>query len=257
VKTASKFRRSALILALAPLALGLAACNGGGDASATLDGKPIAKIAAPAGKAWADVVSLTADAGYLMGNPDAPIKLIEYGSLTCPHCAKLAMDGFSKLKDDYVASGRVSFEFRSYAIHPQDVPLTVLASCGEPEAFIPRAEQIYGNFNQIVSTPEEGLQRAQQALSLPDNQRFVAMADALGYTDFFASRGLAKDQANACLAKIENATAVAKRAEKIKADGIDGTPTLLVNGVKLDVPVGQEPWDVLESALQRAGARDK
>ena len=241
--------RIALICAL-PLALTLSACAKK-DGTAAASDAPLAKIAAPAGKAWTDVVSQTPDGGYLMGNPAAPIKLIEYGSLTCPHCAHLAQAAFAKLTGDYVASGRVSFEYRSFAIHGPDVPLTVLAGCGSPEAFIPRIEQVYANFDSLIATAQKGEKAAQAAMALPDSQRFAGVADAMGFTAFFAARGVSKDQAHACLGNIAAATAVAKHAEDYSKAGIDSTPSLLINGVK----IAGTTWAELEPALQRAGAR--
>ena len=103
---------------LAIPALALAGCNKSGDAGAgpvPTSAAALAKATAPAGKAWSDVVEVTTDGGYRMGNPDAPIKLVEYGSLSCPHCAHLAEESFNPLVNDFVRSGRVSFEYRSFA----------------------------------------------------------------------------------------------------------------------------------------------
>ena len=74
--TGSRFRTIALALVAAPLALGLAGCGKKDEAAATApSGEPIAKVAAPAGKAWGDVVTKTPEGGYLMGNPAARIPL--------------------------------------------------------------------------------------------------------------------------------------------------------------------------------------
>lgn len=220
-------------------------------------GEPVAAVAPPAGKAWTEVIEETADGGMRMGNPDAPIKLIEYGSLSCPHCAKLAQDGFGPLMKDYVGTGKVSFEFRSFAIHPQDVPLTVLARCGPKEAFFPLVEQIYANFDSMNApyNDQAKLEQAQAAMQLPPAQRWGAFADAIGYLDFFAARGVAKDQGKACLADLTKATVVANQAKKFGEAGISSTPTLLINGRTLQLPAGKEPWDVLSAALKQAGAR--
>ena len=112
-------RSLALVSLAAPLALALAACGSKDDAApgAAPTGQPVAAVAAPAGQMWSDVVSATADGGMRMGNPNAPLKLVEYGSLSCPHCAKLANDGMETLRNKYVNSGRVSYEFRSFPIH--------------------------------------------------------------------------------------------------------------------------------------------
>jgi protein-disulfide isomerase len=252
--TAMTLRRAILATATLPLALGLAACGQEQAAGTLPKGEAIAKIAPPAGKAWADVVEETAEGGMRMGNPEAPIKLVEYGSLSCPGCAKLAQDGFAPLVTNYVASGRVSFEFRSFAIHPQDVPLTVLVRCSSKEAFFPLVEQIYGNF-QAINAPfgdEATMQRAQAAMQMPPEQRWSAFAETVGYLQFFGARGVAADQAKACLADFNRAKQVADLAQKYSTENnVTGTPTLEVNGTRLE----DSSWNGLEVALQNAGAR--
>jgi protein-disulfide isomerase len=248
----STLGRLALAFAVAPLALGLAAC-GKKDGEAATGGDKIAPIAAPAGKAWADTVSKTADGGYLMGNPQAPIKLVEYGSLSCPHCAKFAQEGYDQLVNEFVGSGRVSYEFRSFAIHPQDVPLTVLAQCGQAEAFFPLIHQIYTNFDALNAplADQAVMAKANATSQIAPPQRFVALADALGYTEFFAQRGVAVDQSKACLLNPANAKSVADNAQKYSDSGITGTPSLVVNGTKVD----STEWAETRKALQAAGAR--
>lgn len=252
---ASNFRPLPLGLVLAPLALGLVSCGKKDEAGPTAlaTGDPVAKIAAPAGKAWADMVEVTPDGGYRLGNPEAPIKLIEYGSLSCPHCAKFTQDGHEELVNDFIASGRVSWEFRSFAIHPQDVPLTMLATCSGKEAVFPLIQQIYLNFDAMnASLADKAVQdKANAAMQLPAAQRLPAMADALGYTQFFAQRGIATDQAKKCLGNVATAKQIAEFSDKYTNDGITGTPTLLVNGSKVD----STEWEETKAALKAAGAR--
>ncbi|HCJ80504.1 MAG TPA: protein-disulfide isomerase, partial [Erythrobacter sp.] len=71
----------------APLALALAACGSGAEQSGEIQGDAIAAIPAPAGSEWRTTAVMTEEGGTLVGNPDAPLKLVEYGSLTCPTCA--------------------------------------------------------------------------------------------------------------------------------------------------------------------------
>lgn len=245
--------RLLVTLALAPLAL--AACKESADstASSAPQGEPVAAIAPPAGQAWTDVIEATPDGGMRMGNPDAPIKLVEYGSLTCPHCANLAKQSMAPLMKDYVSTGKVSFEFRSFAIHPQDVPLTVLVRCAPKEAFFPLIEQVYGNFDAMnaVYQDQGKLAQAEAAMQLPPAQRWAAFSDAVGYTDFFSARGIAKDQAHSCLADLNKATLVADQAKKYGEAGISSTPTLLINGTKINAA----EWPGVEAALKAAGAR--
>ena len=247
-------RRLAFAALAGSLVLGLAACGSKDQSAAGAPtGGPIAPIAAPAGQAWSDMVSATPDGGMRMGNPNAPLKLVEYGSLSCPHCAKLANDGMKTLVDKYVDSGRVSYEFRSFPIHGVvDIVPTVVVRCADPSAFFPLVEQLYVTQDEWIAQLEKNQDQAQAAANLPPAQRFAAMADAFGLTDWFAARGIAKDQGHSCLANTAAAEQVAKQGQVWTDAGIDSTPTLFLNGKKLE---NVYEWDQLEPALQNAGAR--
>ena len=249
----SAMRRIAIAIAIAPLALGLAACNKDATGTAAPSGAPIAKIAPPAGKIWSDVVVVTPDGGYQMGNPQAPIKLVEFGALSCSHCAEFSEKGSAEIRDNFVASGRVSFELRFMMNNFLDVPAALLATCGSPEAVIPLSDQFWGWQKTMFETLQKSDQaQLQAAAQLPPEQRFVAIAAAAGMDQFFASRGIAADQGKACLADGARATKLAANAaaqgEKFK---IEGTPTLLLNGLKID----GNTWEVTKVELEKAGAR--
>lgn len=246
-------RRLLLAGAAVPLALGLAAC---GDKTAEpAKGDPIAKIAPPAGQKWEEMVTDGTDGGMILGNPQAPIKLVEYGSLSCPHCARFAQEGMQPLMNDYVASGRVSYEYRSFAIHPQDIPLTLLVRCAPKQSFFAMVEQVYMNFDAMNAPLADPAvqQQAEEASKNPPATRFVAIAQALKFTDFFAARGIAAPQANACLANLDNAKQIADYAKKYGADGINSTPTILINGRTM--PADDATWPKVSEALRLAGAR--
>ncbi len=247
-------RRLLLAFAAAPLALSLAAC-GGDKTAAPAKGDPLAKIAAPAGQKWEELVSDGTDGGMVLGNPQAPIKLVEYGSLSCPHCARFAQEGMQPLMTDYIATGRVSYEYRSFAIHPQDIPLTLLVRCAPKQAFFAMVEQVYTNFDAMNAPLGDPAvqQKAEEASKNPPATRFMAISQALGFTDFFAARGIAAPQANACLANLDNAKQIADYAKKYGADGINSTPTILINGRTM--PADDSTWAKVSEALRLAGAR--
>ena len=85
----------------ATLALFLASCGGEGEGNmvAAGDTSPVAAIPAPNGGDWTKTVTETPAGGYVMGNPEAPVKVVEYASLTCNHCAACAECGFPALTD--------------------------------------------------------------------------------------------------------------------------------------------------------------
>ncbi|VWX52902.1 thioredoxin domain-containing protein [Novosphingobium sp. 9U] len=249
---ASRFRSFAFAAAALPLALALSAC-GDKKTDAAPSGESAAKVAPPAGKAWSDVVTKTEEGGYRVGNPNAPIKLVEYGALSCSHCAQFAKESGEKLLNDYVGSGRVSYELRFFMLNAFDVPATLLATCGANEAVVPLSEQFWAwQPNMFTNLQTAGDPKIQQAAALPPAQRMQAIAQLAGMSEFFASRGISRDQGAACLADTAKADALAKQTETASTKyEVSGTPTFFIN----DAPVGTADWATLEPKLQAAGAR--
>ena len=246
--------RSPFLAALAlPLALALSACGSEVEETGSLEGEPIAAVPAPDGQQWSDVVTVTEDDGYVLGNPDAPIKVMEFASLTCPACAAFAQDGADQLKEEYVNTGRVSFELRNQIHGPHDLMLAQLVRCGADETYHPLSDQVWKNLEAVLGPVFERQEQFSQALSLPEDQRFVAAAEVAGFYDFFAARGISEDQARSCLADFPAMTTIADNStQQSTALGVTGTPTFFVNGQKQD---GVNGWQALEPLLQRAGAR--
>ena len=241
------------IMLAAALALGLSACSKESEGTAGLSGQPIAKVAPPAGEAWADDVAKTPEGGYRMGNPAAPIKLVEYGSLTCSHCAEFSAEASAPLRDEFIASGRVSYEFRNFVRDPMDLTAALLTRCGAPESFFALTEQAMANQQAMFQKAQSvGEAAYTAAMNQPDGKRYGALADITGLSEFFAARGVAKDQAAACLANSAEAQALAKRTqdqgEQFK---IEGTPTFMINGGM----IGSMGWAELRTKLQTLGAR--
>ena len=241
------FRRIALIAAAAPLALALAACGDGAEDGAPT-GEPLTPIAAPAGASWVETAAVTPEGGYRIGNPDAPLKLVEYASHSCGVCAAFSMEGAPKL-DEYVAKGTVSYEIRNQIHDAMDLTVALLARCGSPEAFHPLANQAWGNFQQIMQAAQPALEAAAR---VPEAQRFQTIAQTSGLLDFFAARGISRDQAMQCLADTEKAQQIVD-ASQAQSDElqITGTPTFILNGTKIQ----GTNWASVETALKDAGAR--
>ena len=246
----------AAVATLAALALGLSACGKSADGAATgpsASSTPLAKIAPAAGQNWAETISVTPEGGYVMGNPNAPVKLIEFGALSCSHCAEFAEKSFAKMRDDYIASGRVSFELRLFMLNALDIPAAMLATCGSPDSVIPLSEQFWAwQRTMFDNLQAAGDARLQAAGNLPPNQRFAAIANIAGMDTFFAERGIATDQAAACLADVGKATALSNQTQQANEKyQVSGTPTFYLNGKNLQTAT----WETVEPLLQTAGAR--
>ena len=253
--TTPAVRRILTFMLAAPLALGLAACGDKSAADPTaVEAAPVKPVPAPAGTSWRDTVQVTADDGYLVGNPDAPIKLVEYGSLTCPTCARFGQEGVEPLLSKYVDSGRVSFELRNFAVHgPVDIVLARMVRCGSKEAVVPLSDQVWQSRDQLMAPVMDNQDAFEQAANLPMDKRFIAMAQVGNFFDFFASRGISSDQAKTCLADVPELEKLANDTDTYaKKYQVNGTPTFALNGNTLD---GVNSWATLEPVLQNAGAR--
>jgi protein-disulfide isomerase len=253
------FRRIALLAAAAPLALALAACGDSAEDGAPT-GEPLATIAAPAGQTWVETAAETPEGGFVIGNPDAPLKLVEYASHTCSHCAAFSQEGAAEL-DEYVAKGIVSYELRNQIHDPIDMTIALLARCGSAQSFHPLANQAWQNFNSIMQTVQANGAALQQAQEAPQAQRFQAIAQASGLLEFFAARGISRDQAMTCLADIGKAQRIAD-ASQTQSEELDvaGTPTFFLNGRLVEgtswgPTTGPNANPGIEAALQAAGAR--
>ena len=68
-----------------------------------------------------------------LGNPNAPVHVVEYLSLTCPHCARFSLDVFPELRKKYIDTGRVYFTVRELLTDPVTVAAAgfLLARCGD------------------------------------------------------------------------------------------------------------------------------
>lgn len=238
--------------AAASLALALAGCSSGSgnNAGATAnETAPIQQIAAPNHGDWTQIVSRTAEGGYRMGNPDAPAKLVEYGSITCPHCAHFS-ETSAALRERYVRSGQVSYEFRPFLIHPQDPAVFMLLECQPPSAFFLLSDQLFSTQEQwlgrLQNVPEAQLQ---QLSNLAPQQQGPELIRLMGLDQFFSQRGMPPARIASCLADnqaLQQLGAVTQRAGT--QENINQTPTFILNGNKLD----ESDWPGVEARLRTA-----
>ena len=244
-----------LLLACAALALA-AGCQRVPDVqNGTIPEAQASAARPPAGQKWTDVVSPTPEGGWRMGNPDATLKLVEYGSRTCPTCGAFGQTGMRPLEDKYVASGKVSYEFRDFMVHAPDLGVAILGECAGNAPFFPILEQMYVGQPPFLDKLE-ALSKDQaflnQVQAVSPVQGASLWVDRLGYVDFMKQRGLSEAQARACLADPKRIDAVTKITQHAMDDlAVNGTPTFILNGQKLD---NQVTWPQIEQSLKAGGA---
>lgn len=238
-------------IAVSALALTLTGCGGGSDLNAlanqTASAGPLQQIPAPNNGDWTQVVSQTPDGGYRMGNPNAPVRLVEYASLTCPHCRAFSEQATASLRDTYVRSGQVSWEFRNFLLGAPDVALTLLARCQPDAAFFGTVEQIYVQQAEFLQAIDENEARTIQAL--PPEQQIPPLARAMDLESFFARRGMPAARFGQCVgnqAAIRQLTENTNRAMTERQ--VRGTPTFFINDEQSDA----DSWARLEPLLRGA-----
>lgn len=242
--------KAGLSAGVAALALLLAGCGGSEEsnlsAMAANEAAPLEQIPAPNNGSWTEVVTKT-DEGFLMGNPDAPVKLVEYASMTCPHCATFSSEARGPLKERYVSSGQVSFEFRNFVLNAQDAAVSILARCLPPAAFFRTTEQLFERQQEWGAAIDET--EARQIEALPQAQQLAAIARAMDMDTFFARRGMPEASFNQCIGDQQAALDLAASNQRASQEhGITGTPTFLLNGERLDVT----DWASVEQRLRAA-----
>jgi len=243
--------KKVLPVAAITIALALTACGKKESDSATTTNSaaPAAPSAPYSGKDWTETLAKTPEGGFRMGNPDAPVKLVEYASITCPHCRDFTKNGSGPLKETYIKNGKVSWEYRNFVLNPLDVVATLVARCQGADTFFPFVEQLYVTQEQWVgkfnSVDEKTLQSVGK---LPQQEQFTQLVELSGLKDFFKSRGVTDDRIKACLTDKAALDELLKiRDRGANEDKVDGTPNFLINGERQE---GVYDWPGLETKLR-------
>jgi protein-disulfide isomerase len=219
-----------------------------GALAATAAIAPAQQAQRPAQRDWTRTVVQTPEGGFRMGNPEAPVKVVEYLSLTCPHCADFAQNGVPALVRDYVRTGRASLEYRNFVLNGVDVTASLLARCGGADHFFPIAGQFLATQAQWMSRID-GLTQAQrdQLTALPPNERLARLAELVGLTTIATRNGVTAAEARRCLTDEAGLGRLDQMARAASALGINGTPTFLINGARVEA----DDWAQLEPLIRR------
>jgi protein-disulfide isomerase len=207
-------------------------------------------VAPPAVRDWSRVVAATPEGGFRMGNPAARVKVVEYGSLTCPHCAAFAREGTGPLVRNYVRTGKASWEFRNYILNGIDVAASLLARCAGTGGFFPMAETLYATQPQWIGRVSAlSDDQKNQVKALPEGQRLLRVGELSGLIDVAGRFGVARPRARACLVDRAGLDRLGKMVEAASAMGVGGTPTFFINGVRADA----NTWATIEPLIRNAG----
>jgi protein-disulfide isomerase len=170
-----------------------------------------------------------------LGNPKAKVQVIEYASLSCPHCAHFNETIFAPFKAKWVDTGKVRYTLKEMLTPPQQVAAAgfLMARCAGPAKYFKVVDEVF---------------RSQPRW---ENGKIKAVFLEIG-----AANGLNEAQFNACLTDEKGQDALNARAQRAaQVDGVNSTPTLFINGKQID-PLPQSPAEMdaaIEAALKTGG----
>lgn len=205
----------------------------------------------PAAVDWTQVVGPTADGGVRVGNPQAKVRLVEYFSTTCPHCAAFSKEAYPQILDKYVRGGQVSFEVRTALRDAIDLVVAKSVRCAAPTRYFATLEDVMGAQSDWepktidwVNAHSADLQGAHKDVAV------VTMLNGVGIGALVAKHGVTAAALGGCQQNkpmqqaLERSTNDAWNVRKI-----DGTPSFYLNDANLkDVYV----WSQLEPLIQTA-----
>jgi protein-disulfide isomerase len=162
-----------------------------------------------------------------MGAEGAPVTMIEYASMTCPHCAAFAVQVFPKLKEKYIDTGKVKYIMREYPLDGLAAAAFMLARCGGPDKYYPLIETLFAQQQKwAVREPIPPL---------------LAIAKQAGFT---------QQSFEACINDKAQLTKVQQMrdrgSQKFK---VDSTPTFFINGERHSGALSMDEIDKIVAPL--------
>lgn len=210
-----------------------------------------APLTAATQRPWASVATLSPQGSYVIGNPAAKVKLVEYVSYTCPHCGHFTRDSAAVLKGKMIASGSTSVEIRSSIHDRYDLTAATLARCSGAARF-PKMHDL------LFTRQDEWLNKAaafdaaggQDPAGRTQGQKMHTLAKGAGLADIAKAAGMTDATIAACFANEANVTKTLAVAQAMQGK-IKGTPTFELNGKMIE----NTDWAKLEPILRAAGAK--
>src|SRR6266481_2181369 len=176
------------------------------------------------------VLQITQD-DRVLGDPAAPITIIEYASLTCPHCAHFATDVLPELKREWVDTGKAKLVLRDFPLDEPALRAAMIARCAPPGRFYAFAETFF------VSQDKWALTK--------DYREALARLVKIG--------GMSKDEFDNCLKNtaLENKIVEGRLVASKELD-VNSTPTFFINGTKF---AGAPTVEEIDKALSGVAAK--
>ena len=168
----------------------------------------------------------------VLGNPDAPVEIVEYASFTCPHCASFHADQFKAIKENYVDTGQVKFVYREVYFDRPGLWASMIARCSNDADF-------FFAFSDLLYSEQRNWLASGDPAGIIEDLRTLAK-----------TAGLDDATLDACLSDGPKAEALFTwYQENAERDGVNSTPTFLIDGQKYSNMAYDEFADVLDGKL--------
>jgi len=202
---------------------------------------------APRGN-WNATITLTAEGTHVLGNPQAAIKLTEYVSYTCPHCAHFEVEAEDAMHREWVAPGKLRIEVRHILRDPIDATVAQLTNCGPKDKFFGNHAAFMRSQNRWIGAmaTASDTQRARWVNGDLTSRRRAIAADYHLY-EVMVARGYSRADLDRCLADDAMARRLALQTADAEKRNINSTPSFAINDMIL---AGTHGWDVLEPQLR-------
>ena len=210
-------------------------------------GKPAGKTAGKSGGQtnWVAKVFATPSGSHVIGNPEAKIRLVEYVSYTCSHCAEFEKEASGELALGFIRQGKGSLEYRSYLRNIVDVAATLMVGCGDPSRFPLNHSIMLRAQEKWLGNVPEAKQRNWATIS-DFGSRMRTVAADLHLYDQFETRGYRRTDLDRCLGNEALAKAITQENQVATSVGaVNGTPSFLIN----DRPQDAGDWASLRPVL--------
>lgn len=170
---------------------------------------------------------------FSLGSPDAKVKMVEYASFTCPHCANFHDTVFGQLKKDYIDTGKVHFTLREVYFDRYGLWAALIARCGGEMKYFGIHDMLFAKQSEWAASDDPAV--------------VVENLKTLG-----RSAGLEDAAMEACLNDTANAEALINRFQtNFEADGVEGTPTIFINGTKYPNMTYEDLKAILDAELAK------
>lgn len=214
--------------------------------------RPTARATARAAPGdWASVARVSPTGTIIVGNPAARVKIVEYLSFTCPHCATFARESSATLKGEMIRSGSTSLEYRPLTSNPLDLAAAIVARCAGPARYVAVADAILARQDDWVGLGFNFVNRELRRFAdeKPIDQIRIT-AQSIGLFEIAKGQGLSEATITRCFADPQIVNPVLKTGEAASRI-IRSTPSFYVAGRDS----GVHDWPALEPFIRAQGAK--